>query len=424
MSLGTPAHALNLQTNVNGSRYFFATQEAGEQQLYLSTVMTGSISTQVLGISGPAGNEVSYTVAPNFIASEFLASDQGLAVGAGSTYWTASSITSSITGISMSTDRAPGSGIASIESYAGNGSTGGFEFLSRGLNSVLTSTINVDTNNYLSSIGRPGATAVLGSSGTFVTATHQGAVFDNVQSVAPAGAGCYNISDLSGGSSSTGRWSIGKFGATTGSNAGSDLAFFAYQDNGSFLGNYVQIKRSDGAMAIQNISTMYSALGGTSKGQVFPIIPDNVEFGAPNSNVVEITNTLQVLFSTPVANLNPNNQSLVNINWVNTLSTGSNLVNFKVGFSTATAYTNIFQTAYVPGLAASWTPSDQPSATTPIGHTNLCCVLDPDGLSAQGDGFLYVAGQFSDPNATPDQLFIAKGLVSESPRNALTYKTI
>jgi hypothetical protein len=123
-----------------------------------------------------------------------------------------------------------------------------------------------------------------------------------------------------------------------------------------------------------------------------------------------------------VANLNPNLQSLVNINFANALSSGSNHVNYKLGFSTATAYTNIIQTSYVPG--GQFSPSDLPSATTPIGHTNICAVLDPDGLSASGDGFLYVMGQLSDPGASADQLFIAKGTSSEPTRNALTYKTI
>jgi hypothetical protein len=125
---------------------------------------------------------------------------------------------------------------------------------------------------------------------------------------------------------------------------------------------------------------------------------------------------------TPVANLNPNNQTLLNINWANSLSTGSNHVNYKIGFSTATAYTNIVQTSYVPG--GSWTPSGIPGATTPIAFTNICAVLDPDGLDATGAGFLYVAGGFADPSAAPNQLFITKGAITEATRNALCYKTI
>jgi hypothetical protein len=437
MSLTSPAHARNLQTNINASRYFFATQEAGEQELFLSTIggggPNGNISSLAVGISGPAGNAVVVSEGPSYMASEFISADQGAVFGSGSTYWTASTITSTITGVSLSTDRFPGSGIGSIEAYAGNGSTGGFEFLSRGVNSALISTTSVDANNYISSIGRPGATAVLGSSGTLVTAAFQGPLFNNVQSESGAGAGCYTISDLSGGSQVQTRWSIGKSGAITGSNAGSDLNFFAYADSGNYLGNWIQLKRSDGSMAIQNISSISASLGGTSKGQVFPMKTDNTEFGA-DSNVVIVAGATSnqslfgsvwaPLFSTPVSSLNPNYETLLNINWANTLSTGSNHVNFKIGFSTATAYTNIIQTSYVPGLGGSFTPSDQPGVTSPIGHTNICCVVDPDGLTAQGDGVLYVAGQFSDPAAAADQLFIAKGLATESTRNALTYKTI
>jgi hypothetical protein len=114
----------------------------------------------------------------------------------------------------------------------------------------------------------------------------------------------------------------------------------------------------------------------------------------------------------------------VNINWANSLSTGSNHVNFKLGFSTATAYTNIIQTSYVPGIGGTWTGSDLPGVNTPTGHTNICAVLDPDGLNPPGDGFLYVMGQLSDPNGAADQLYIAKGPSSEPTRNAFTYKTI
>jgi hypothetical protein len=162
MSLGTAIHALNLQTNKNGNKYFFATAEAGEQDLFLSTLTVGGISTSAIGISGPAGNAVTYSIAPSFIASEFLAADQGLAVGGASTYWTVSTLNSSNTGLSLSTDRLPGSGTASIESYAGNGFTPGIEFLSRGVNSELFST---SMERYLSTIGVPGASAYLGTVG-------------------------------------------------------------------------------------------------------------------------------------------------------------------------------------------------------------------------------------------------------------------
>ena len=241
---------------------------------------------------------------------------------------------------------------------------------------------------------------------------------------AAATKACYTISDLSGAAGVTplARWTIGTKGLTTGGNAGTDFSLVGFDDAGTSPKETLSIRRSDGAVAIPNISSIFTEIGGTAIGQVFPILKDNTEFGAPTSNVTQITSSLQVLFSTPVANLNPNNQTLLNINWANSLSTGSNHVNYKIGFSTATAYTNIVQTSYVPG--GSWTPSGIPGATTPIGFTNICAVLDPDGLDATGAGFLYVAGGFADPSAAPNQLFITKGAITEATRNALCYKTI
>jgi hypothetical protein len=247
-----------LNTNRNADRYFFATVENGEQDLGLAYGTTGGVvnlSTMSVTLSG-GGGSVIVNQAPQFAASEFVVGEQALLAGTDSTYFTMSTLTSSIVGVNISSDRASGTGTACIESYAANGSLGGFEFLSRGLNAALISTTNVDTNNYLTAIGRPGATAALGASGTFVTGTLQSAVTNNVQSVSPAGAGCYNIQDLSGGSDVKNRWSIGKFGATPGSNAGSDLAVFSYADDGTFLANTMSIKRSDGAVAIGNLSSV------------------------------------------------------------------------------------------------------------------------------------------------------------------------
>jgi hypothetical protein len=439
MSVSAPAHARNLQTNINQSRYFFATQEAGEQELFLSTIggggPNGNISSLAVGISGPAGNAVVVSEGPSYMASEFISADQGAIFGSGSTYWTGSTIASTITGISLSSDRIPGSGLASIESYSGNGSQRGFEFLSRGVDSQVVSSINVNMNNYLSTIGKPGASATIGGNGECYAANSYIAPFFTSLN-AQAGAGgrpCYGIQDLSGalGVTPEFRWAIGTSGVATGANAGSDLTIFSYNDDSSFNSAPLTIKRSDGAMAIQNISSILCEQGGTSKGQVFPMIADNTEFGAENSvftiagansNAALYGLTFPVIFSTPVANLNPTVETLVNINFANALSTGSNHVNFKLGFSTATAYTNIVQTSYVPG--GFFTPSDLPSLSTPLGHTNICAVLDPDGLDASGAGFLYVMGQLSDPNAAADRLFCAKGTVSEPQRNAFTYKTI
>jgi hypothetical protein len=428
--------ANNLQTNRNATRYFFATSENGEQELGLQYGTTGgtpNLSTMAVTISGAGGNGVIVNTAPSYQATDYIFAEEGMGVY-GSTYFTPSTLSQSISGINLTTDRINGTGTACIESYGTNGSLGGFEFLSRGVNSALVSTTNVATNVYLSTIGRPGASAVLGQSGTLVTAQAQASQITSLDYQAGGGGRqCFNINDLSGvgGTTAQTRWSMGTAGIATGGNSGSDLAFYSYSDAGAFLNAPMTIKRSDGSVAIGNISSITAQLGGTSRGQVFPMIAENTEFGAENSVFVLAGSTsnqalyglsFPVIFSTPVANLNPNLETLVNINFANALSTGSNHVNYKLGFSTATAYTNIIQTSYVPG--GQFTPSDLPGTNTPLGHTNICAVIDPDGLSASGDGFLYVMGQLSDPAAAADKLFCAKGTSSEPTRNALTYKTI
>ena len=204
----------------------------------------------------------------------------------------------------------------------------------------------------------------------------------------------------------------------TGGNSGSDFTLYSYADSGAFITSPLAIKRSDGSMGIGNLSTINATSGTAAPGRVFPIIKDNTEFGIPAAgNTAVITSNLTVLFSTPVANLNPNYQTLLNINWANAVSTSAKAINFKVGFSTATAYTNVLQTSYVPG--GGWTPGGAPGD---IGNTNICCVLDPDGLSASGTGFLYVAAQTTDGSS--DQLYLDKGPVTEPTRNALTYRSI
>ena len=427
--------ALNNQTNRNSSRYFFATSENGEQTLGLQYGTTGGaapISTMAVTISGSGGNGVVVTEAPCYLATEFILAEDALMGGTNSTYNTLSSINTSLVGFNIGFDRQAGSGTTCIESYAGNGAFGGYEFLSRGVNSQLVSTTNVAINNYVSSIGRPGATAVLGASGTFVAANSYASAVNSLDvQTGGAGRGCFTIQDLSGANGVTpqSRWSIGTSSVPSGGNTGSDFTLFSYTDAGTFLGSPIAIQRATGAMRIDNISSISAELGGTAKGQVFPMLADNVEFGAPNDVAVVAGASNQatpfvVLFSTPVSSINANFQTLLNINFANSLSSGSNHVNYKLGFSTGTAYTNIIQTSYVPGLGGSWTPSDLPGSTTPIGHTNICCTLDSDGITPQGDGFLYVMGQLSDPNAPADQIYIAKGQSSEPTRNAFTYKTI
>ena len=252
--------ALNNQTNINPSRYFFATTEAGAQTLGLQYGTTGgspSLSTMSVTISGSGGNGVVVNYAPAYGASEYMIADGGLLAGS-SAYFTPSTLTTTTTGINLSADRIPGSGVACIESYGGNGAHRGVEFLSRGLDSELLSSGTI-MDGYLSTIGRPGAGAVLGTTGTLVTPSHTSGVF-NAYTSPPTGSGqgIYNISDLSGANGVTPqlRWGIGTTNTPTGGNAGCDYALFAYGDAGNFLNSPYQVRRSDGAMAISNLSSI------------------------------------------------------------------------------------------------------------------------------------------------------------------------
>lgn len=342
-----------LNTNRNQTRYFFATTENGEQDLGLAYGTTGGVanlSTMSVTLSGGGGSEI-VNIAPAYVASEYVIAEEALIAGTGSTYFTLSTLVSSFTGVNISIDRIPGSGLGCIENYAGNGSLKGFEFLSRGLNSELISSGNTTVNNYFSTIGTPGAFARMGGGGNFITAT---------------------------------------------------------------LTSYSQ-------------TSFWDASGSISTTTLYPAYKDNAEFGAEPSNTVTIAGASNqatpyvMLFSTPVSGLDPSKQVFLSINWTNALSTGSNHVNFKVGFSTATAYTNLLQTAYVPG--GNFSPAGQLSVSTSIGHTLVTGCCDPDGIDAGGSGTLFVAGQLSDPNAPADLLWIAKGQVSEPTKNALVYRS-
>ena len=420
------------QTNKNQNRYFFATTEAGEQDLYLSNVPSGPVTDTFVGISGPAGNMVQINQMPDIIGTTSAGGEEMLYAGTASVYKTLSSLSQTASGISLGTDRLSGSGVATIESYGTNGSLKGFEFLSRGTTSELLSTNSVGINNYMSSIGRPGASAVLGATGTFLTSGIQASQIQSLD-VATGGGGrtCFNINDLSGagGLQSEQRWSIGTSTIPTGNNQGSDFTIFSYTDAGAFSDSPLKIKRSQGEFAITNLSSIQTYISTSAyPAQIYPTQQTNVEFGAEGQNEViagSASNqslygqTWAPLFSTFLTGCNPNGKTFLSINWENALSTGSNHVNYKVGFSTATAYTNVIQTSYVPG--GQFTPSDLPSANTPIGHTNITCCLDPDGVSQTGGAFLYVQGQLSDPNAPADQIYIAKGASSEPTRYALTW---
>lgn len=243
--------ALNNQTNVNQARYFFATQEAGEQVLTTTTTSAPPFTDFYVGISGPAGNQVQINQMPDVIGTSTAGGEEMLYAGTASTYKTLSTLSVTATGVSLSSDRTPGTGIATIESYRSNGSTGGFEFLSRGVNSQLLST---PMDSYLSSIGRPGATAVIGASGSVVAGAAivgTQAVSQSLPDVGSGGVGCLNINDLSGGAS-LGRWSWFKYGAPTGSDTGSDLALGAYNDAGTFTASALTARRATGQIATIN----------------------------------------------------------------------------------------------------------------------------------------------------------------------------
>ena len=420
------------QTNINRDRFFFATKTEGEQDLFSQTQAAGNFTDFYLGITGAGGNLVQINQMPDIIGTSTAGGEEMLYAGTASTYKTLSTLSGTAAGISLSTDRIPGTGVATIESYGTNGSLRGLEILSRGVNSELISTTSLGINNYMSSIGRPGATAVVGASGTFLTAQLQASQVNSIDY--PTGGGgrtCFNINDLSGagGLTAQARWAIGTVTVPTGSDVGSDLAFFSYGDAGNFLTSPMAMKRSDGSLAIANISSIQAVYSATP-ATVFPTNKTNQEFGAEGkveviagatSNQALFGSPWAPLFSTLITGANPNGQTFLSINFANALSTGSNHVNYKVGFSTATAYTNVVTTSYVPGSGGTWTPSDLPSATSPIGHTLVTCCLDSDGVNTDGAATLYVQGQLSDPAAAADQIFCAKGETTEATRNSLVW---
>ena len=248
--------SLQNQTSINQGRFFFATRDDGEQELYTSTITAGPIEDFYVGINGTSGNLVQINQMPDIIGTSTAGGEEMLYAGTASTYKTLSTLNVNATGLSMSIDRTPGTGIACIESYASNGNTGGFEFLTRGPASVLNSTV---MDSYFTSIGRPGATAVLGASGNLVTGA--GTTATELISLKPqapqGGAGCMSINDLSGGNSRT-RWSWFKYGleGLGPANSGTDLALASYSDAGNFIQSAMTIRRSDNAMAITNLSSI------------------------------------------------------------------------------------------------------------------------------------------------------------------------
>jgi hypothetical protein len=243
--------ALQNQTSLNQNTFFFATKEEGEQDLFVSTITAAPFTDFYVGITGAGGNQVQINQMPDVIGTSTAGGEEMLYAGTASTYKTLSTLSATAVGTSISIDRAPASGITTIEAYAGNGSFGGFEFLSRGVNSALLST---PLNTYMSSIGRPGATAVLGASGTLVAGAAlitPVATSLSLPDVTGAGTGCFAINDLSG-AASLGRWSWYKYGNPIGGDSGTNLALGAYNDAGTFIAAPITIGRKTASVLTVN----------------------------------------------------------------------------------------------------------------------------------------------------------------------------
>lgn len=287
------------QTNINTNRYFFATQLDGEQQLFTSNTGVAPAQNTYIGITGGQGNEVLISQMPTFEGTDWVSGGGAVFAGTNSDYLTLSTIATNSAGASISIDRLSGSGVTCIENYGTNGSLKGFEFLSRGVNSELISTNSVGINNYVSSIGRPGATAVLGASGTLLTQAVQASghtSLDQASGTAPfaGGRSCFGIQDLSGAGGVTAqpRWSIGTVGLPSGGNVGSDLNIFSYNDAGNFLASPMTIQRSTGATNL----TFLSSVNGVPYAQNLL----STLCSGTQSNTVG-SNTVTVLFSTTSA---------------------------------------------------------------------------------------------------------------------------
>lgn len=235
--------ALQNQTSRNPTAFFFATQEDGEQTLTTSTQTAGPLTDFYVGISGAQGNQVQINQMADIIGTSSVGGEEMLYAGTASTYKTLSTLNVNATGLSMSVDRTPGSGLACIESYASNGPFKGFEFLARGAASALQST---PMDSYMSTIGSPGAVAKLGGNGALVaglSVTGSQVASLSVPDTGAGGVGCLTIQDLSGGNPYA-RWSWVKNGATSGGNAGSDLSLASYSDTGNFIGTALTAQRS------------------------------------------------------------------------------------------------------------------------------------------------------------------------------------
>jgi hypothetical protein len=244
-------------------------------------------------ISGTGGNGVIINQGPSFQATEYIFAEEGMGAY-GSTYFTPSTLATTITGINLSSDRVPASGVACIESYGGNGALRGFEFLCRGTNSAVEATSVASYNGFVSSIGYPGASAFLNPNGILGTAQFNGVEYTSVDTAAATKA-CYSIFDLSGAAGVTpeARWTIGTKGLTTGGNAGTDFTLVGFDDAGGSPIETLSVRRSDGAMNILNLSSVNGA-----------IYPQNLlsTVMTGTQGVVATSNVVSLLFSHSSAN--------------------------------------------------------------------------------------------------------------------------
>ena len=247
--------ALQNQTSLNPTTFFFATKAAGEQDLYTSSITAGAFSDFAVGITG--GNLVQINQMPDVIGTVTAGGGEMLYAGTASTYKTLSSLSGTAVGTSISIDRTAGSGITCIEAYGGNGAIRGFEFLCRGVNSAVEATSVPAYNGFLSSIGYPGASAFLNPNGVLGTAQFNGVEYTSVDTAAATKA-CYSIFDLSGAAGVTpqARWTLGTKGLTTGGNAGTDFTLVGFDDAGGSPIETLSVRRSDGAMNILNLSSV------------------------------------------------------------------------------------------------------------------------------------------------------------------------
>jgi hypothetical protein len=245
--------ALNNQTNRNVGRYFFATSEDGEQTLGLQFGTTGGVpnlSTMAVTISGSQGNGVVVSQAPQYAASEFMLADQALITGTASSYFTLSTLTTTAVGTNIGIERVAPNAITCIENYCGNSAIGGFDFLVRGVNSQLVSTI---LDPYFAASGSPGTVAQLTQTGTFRAG---GTIIGtNLVSAGPPSASFTTMRvmdlDVSGGGLSQ-RWVWNKTDIGTGSNTGTNLNLGAYDDGGVLLANVMEFNRETAKVSTIN----------------------------------------------------------------------------------------------------------------------------------------------------------------------------